>query len=210
MFTGIVQAIGKVVDVIERGETRVLTIEIPPLFTTHLSAGASISVDGVCLTVSDISDSGISFDVVPETQRVSTLGDAKPGLRVNIERSLKVGDEVGGHQVSGHVDGRGLIEDIRTAHGMWELTIKVPAQLSKYLFRKGFVAINGTSLTVADVDRQAHTFRIALIPETLERTNLGEKRIGNEVNIEVERTTQVLVDTITTVISESLVGLSSR
>lgn len=208
MFTGIVQAIGKVVSVTERGQARVLTIDIPAPHTTNLSAGASVSVDGVCLTVSDFADSRVTFDVISETLCVSTLADVKPGARVNIERSAKFGDEIGGHQVSGHVDGRGLIEDIKTAHGVWEVTLKVPAQLSKYLFRKGFIAVNGTSITVADVDRQAHTFRIALIPETLERTNLGEKRIGHELNIEVERTTQVLVDTITTVISESLAGRS--
>ena len=202
MFTGIVQAQVKITEISDKTSFRSLKIKLPDSLRSDLAVGASISVDGVCLTVTSITEAIVSFDVMHETLRVTTLGELKSGDSVNIERSAHEGKEIGGHILSGHVDGTVKITAVEAADNNHVLTFKVPKQLMRYVFSKGFVALNGTSLTIVNADKKNDTFQVWFIPETLRVTTFGSKKVGDSVNIEVDRATQVIVDTVRAYLEE--------
>lgn len=183
MFTGIIKQTGEIVKIRKNPSGRV-TIDIAASFDSPLQLGESVSVEGVCLSVAEIAAQAFRVEAVPETLRLSTLGSLKTGERVNLERSLRVGDRVDGHFVFGHVDATGTVKEIYKNGDEVLLTVSLPVRLRRYLARKGSVAINGVSLTVADL--KSNQITIALIPHTLKVTTLSELKTGDEVNIEVD------------------------
>ena len=188
MFTGIVTDVGEVVEIKRGAEKLQLTVACRYDVAT-VGVGASVAHAGVCLTVVEAAQRGdravIVTDVGAETLAVTTLGGWKVGEKVNLERSLKIGDELGGHMVSGHVDGVAEILGRRDFDGMAHLTFRAPASLAKFIAVKGSVALDGVSLTVNAVDGDA--FEVLLIPHTLAVTTWGAKRKGDPVNIEVDQ-----------------------
>jgi riboflavin synthase len=192
MFTGIVQGTGKIIEVIEGETIRSFKIQVPN--TESLEIGASISVDGVCLTATSIENKIVSFDVIQETLKRTTLGQLEVGETVNIERSLKFGDEIGGHLLSGHIMATGIVnEKSESGEGM-DFTILAPLSIEKYLLEKGYVAIDGISLTIGDVNNSR--FNLHIIPETMRQTTIASKQVGDAVNIEIDSTTQTIVSTV--------------
>ena len=183
MFTGIVEELGEVVELVPGADSARLTVR-GPLVTSDAGPGASIAVDGVCLTVVDLRDGSFTADVMAETLGRSTLGGLAAGSRVNLERPVAADGRFGGHVVQGHVDGTGTVT-ARTPGDRWEVVrIGLPDALARYVVEKGSVAVDGVSLTVAGVDEGG--FTVALIPETLTRTTLGRRAVGDRVNLEVD------------------------
>lgn len=205
MFTGIVQGIASVIKVTERPGLRSFTLQFPPGFCKGLEIGASVACDGVCLTVTALAEADqAAFDVMQQSLALTTLAELKPGSRINVERAARDGAEIGGHPLSGHVDFMATLESIRKPENNHVLRIAVPSPWMRYIFAKGYIAINGASLTVAEADRRAGWFEVWLIPETLRMTSFGEKQMGARVNIEIERSTQVFVDTVRDALEERL------
>ncbi|ROS04840.1 riboflavin synthase alpha chain [Sinobacterium caligoides] len=203
MYTGIVQGAFPL-HAVERLEgLNRLQVKLPTALLEDLVIGASVGMDGVCLTVTHIEGDTVSFDVMAETLRLTTLGEFAPASLVNIERSAKQGGENGGHNVSGHVDGTVIVSSIVETENNVEISYQVPKALMPYIFKKGFIGLNGCSLTVANVDRDACQFSVCLIPETLRVTTHGEKQLGDRVNVEVDRQTQVIVDTVRAMLQEN-------
>jgi riboflavin synthase len=196
MFTGIVQAQARLLEMLSRENFATLRLEFPEAFLGGLTRGASICVDGVCLTATEFNERQACFDVMLETLRVTTLGQLRVGALLNVERAAKQDAEIGGHPLSGHIDGLAQIVKIHQPQDNYVLTFEVPETLLQYVFRKGYIALNGTSLTIADVDRSQKRFEVWLIPETLRVTTFGAKQVGDFINVEVERNTQVIVDTV--------------
>jgi riboflavin synthase len=195
VVTGIVEVLGEVVALEKLGDAARVTVR-GPLVTADASRGASIAVNGVCLTVTAASDGTFTADVMAETLSRSGLGMLRPGAVVNLERPLRLDGRVGGHLVQGHVDGTGTIVARRPATHWEVVRIGMPAGLLRYLVEKGSVAVDGISLTVSalggggdgqqDEPGQPGWFEVSLIPETLERTTLGRKQAGETVNLEVD------------------------
>lgn len=177
-------------------------IDFPPALMADLETGASVAVNGVCFTVTNLQDNRVSFDAIAETLRLSNLKYLEPGLAVNIERSARAGVEVGGHILSGHVIGTARILDVAITENNRRLTFQGDPAWMKYVFNKGFLALNGCSLTIAEVDQQRHTFAVNLIPETLARTNFGFAAVGDEINVEIDSQTQVIVETVERLMAE--------
>ena len=198
MFTGIVQGKGEIVSIDSGNEISTLRIKVPS--TQGLQIGASISIDGVCLTATEFSDDIVSFDVIPETLEKTTLGQLEQGDEVNVERSLRYGDEVGGHLLSGHIIGRGLISKADQVGDGAQYSILAPPDVRKYIVRKGYVGIDGISLTIGDVSEDH--FDLHLIPETLRLTTIGDKQVGDAVNLEIDSTTMMVVETVERMIKE--------
>ena len=201
VFTGIIQGTAQ----IAREGLRTFTLEFPPGFCQDLAIGASVSVDGVCLTVTDIaSPSAASFDVMLQSLNITTLSEYGVGSRINVERAARDGAEIGGHPLSGHVDFTTTIAGIRSSDTNRVMRFSIPEAFRKYVFAKGYIAINGASLTVAEVNRTEGWFEVWLIPETRRMTTFEEKQVGDRLNIEIERGTQVVVDTVRETVQESL------
>lgn len=196
MFTGIVQGAFPITQTERKPGLLSLVIDLPAPLLDGLEVGASVAVDGICLTVTAFDARRACFDVMQQTLDVTTLGKIAQGTRVNIERSARQGVEIGGHIVSGHVDGTAEVVAIETPENNRFVSYRVPADKLKYIFEKGFIALNGCSLTVAHVDRQQGVFTVCYIPETLRVTTHGDKQIGDRVNFEIDRQTQVIVDTV--------------
>jgi riboflavin synthase len=183
MFTGIVEELGEIVALDRDGESARLTVR-GPLVVSDAVHGASIAVNGVCLTVVDVKDDAFTVDVMKETLDRSSLAALAPGSPVNLERPVRPSDRLGGHIVQGHVDGVGEIVS-REPGERWEVvTIGLPAHLARYVVDKGSITVDGISLTV--VEARDDAFTVALIPTTLELTTLGRKQAGDPVNIEVD------------------------
>ena len=182
MFTGLIEAVGEVIEV--KPTPSGLRMRVSTPFGGELGAGDSVAVSGVCLTVVSADAEGFHADVSPETVRVSSLGGLRRGSLVNLERPLRADGRLGGHFVQGHVDGTGTVDDIRQEGESYWLTVKFPAELAAFVVRKGSVAVNGVSLTVAGVD-QRH-FDIQIIPFTWSHTNLRATKTGDVVNIECD------------------------
>ena len=198
MFTGIVQGRGEIVSIESGNEITTLRIRVPS--TEGLAIGASISIDGVCLTATEFAEGIVSFDVIPETFEKTTLGELEVGGLVNVERSLRYGDEVGGHLLSGHIIGRGIISKADAVGDGAQYTILSPPDVRKYIVSKGYVGIDGISLTIGDVHDDG--FDLHLIPETLRLTTLGEKQVGDAVNLEIDSTTMMIVETVERMMKE--------
>lgn len=210
MYTGIVAGAFPLAEVIEKPGLHTLVIELPPELLEDLVTGASVGMDGVCLTVTRIDGARVSFDAMQETLSRTTLGRLKAGDRVNIERSARGQVEIGGHIVSGHVDAMATLVAIERPTNNYVMTLQIPPAFIPYVFNKGFIALNGCSLTVSDFDAATGRFNVWLIPETLQRTTFGEMQVGDAINMEVERQTQVIVDTVRRFLSEQQDRLLAR
>lgn len=196
MFTGIVQQLCPVDSVIDEANLRRLTVHSGDL-ANGVELGASVAINGTCLTVTAVAgDGNLSFDVIQETLTHTNLGQLQSGDLVNVERSFRVGDEVGGHILSGHVASQVAVKCVEQADNIRDLTFSVGGEWMKYLHLKGFVALDGASLTLASVDQDARTIRVSLIPETIERTTLGKVVAGDNVNLEIDAQTQAVVETV--------------
>ena len=176
-------------------------VELSAALTEGLVPGASVAIDGVCQTVVQVRGQQVWFDAIRETLDKTTLGALEPGSLVSVERSYKIGDELGGHELAGHVIGTGVVREVHSAGHDFGLRIGVPAEWMKYVMPKGFIAVDGSSLTVGDTD-PAGAFDLHLVPETLRLTNLGKKKVGDRVNIELDARTVAIVDTVERVLAE--------
>ena len=183
MFTGIIEDRGKVLRVEYRGQEKRLTIGLPP-YLTEVQLGDSINVNGVCLTVVGNREQAIELDLSQETLARTVLGELKEGDRVNLERALKLSDRLGGHIVTGHIDGIGAISEKRKERDFFQLKIRIPESVSRYVVQKGSIAIDGISLTVNEY--QGGEIRMTLIPYTIEKTTLMDKKVGDRVNLEAD------------------------
>ncbi len=194
MFTGIVQGIATVDAVTEKPGLNTLTIRFPAERVEQVSIGASVAINGICLTVTRQEADCLSFDAMQETLSRTTLGGLSEGDRVNFERAARIGDEIGGHLLSGHIHTTARVVAIDTPENNRTLTFEVPGDWARYLFGKGYIAVNGASLTIGDVKN--NRFNVHLIPETLRATTFGDLAVGDEVNIEIDSQTQTIVDTL--------------
>ena len=195
MFSGIVQGIAEVSEhVLGEGSSK-LVLEFPTSALDGASVGASIAIDGICLTVVEVFDRSSSFDVVGETIARTTIGECTAGGYVNFERAAKYGGEIGGHEMSGHISTTAEITEISNPDGNHVLTLKVAPEWMRYILVKGFIGLDGASLTVAAVN-PAGTFTVWLVPETLERTCFSMRQVGDIINVEIDAKTQAIVDTV--------------
>lgn len=193
MFTGIVAASCEVVATEQGEEVRSIVVDLSG-YDDDLEIGASVAIDGVCMTVVSAIDGHVRFEAIPETLERTTMGLLEQGSRVNIERSLRVGDELGGHILSGHIMSTArILQRTQKGEGI-DLLIEHQADTKPYILEKGYVAVDGMSLTVGEV--QSEGFNLHIIPETLRITTIGAKTEGDLVNIEVDSRTQAVVDTI--------------
>ncbi len=183
MFTGIIQKVSRVADVRRSGGSWLLGLE-PGELTEEISVGDSVAVDGVCLTATQVDKGLVEFDMAEETVHRTTLGDRSRGDRVNVELALRPGDRLGGHFVTGHIDGVGAIRELKQLGEDWRLTVAVPEELGELLVEKGSVAVEGRSLTVAG--SPSRTFDVAVVPHTMQSTTLQHKEAGDSVNIECD------------------------
>lgn len=203
MYTGIVLGTCPVTAMTRGAGTTVLTVDLGG-YAEGLQPGASVAVNGTCLTAVQIVDGQVRFDIIEETWRQTNLGDLGVGARVNVERSFRLGDEVGGHILSGHVAAATTVTAVVADEGHRLVTVAVPERWMPYLMAKGFVALNGASLTIQELDRAASTITVSLIPETLERTTFGSVEPGDRLNLEVDAQTQAVVDTVRAMLPELL------
>jgi riboflavin synthase len=182
MFTGLIEAIGEVAEMKPTPSGFRLRLTTP--IASEIAPGDSVAVNGVCLTAVSSDDSSIHADISPETARVTALGSLRRGALVNLERPLRADARLGGHFVQGHVDATGTIEEIRPDGESFWLTVRYPALLAPYIVRKGSIAVNGISLTVAGLDERR--FDVQIIPYTWEHTNLHLAKAGDPVNLECD------------------------
>ncbi|RAH06881.1 MAG: riboflavin synthase [Methanobacteriota archaeon] len=193
MFTGIVLGTAAVVGVSEEESFRRISIDLRN-YSEGLEIGASVALDGVCMTVVSIDGDVVSFEAIGETTDRTTLGDLVRGSLVNIERSLKVGDELGGHILSGHVMTTAKIVSIKGRGGGLDMQVESPSDIRQFIMEKGYIAVDGMSLTIGKVleDR----FALHIIPETIRATTIGSKVEGDKVNLEIDSKTQAVVETM--------------
>ncbi|MEI8124328.1 MAG: riboflavin synthase subunit alpha [Parachlamydiaceae bacterium] len=202
MFTGIIREIGTVTETTFFDGLLKLEVTIEDSSVlSRLETGASIAIDGVCLTVVSFDLFKIKFDVINETLERTTLKAIRKNQKVHVERSARFGDEIGGHVLSGHVFGVVTIAAINQDKNNCEIVFQAKPEWTKYLFPKGYIALNGASLTLVDVNTEKGTFTVHLIPETLRKTTFGMKKVGDFVNLELETQTQAIVETIERILS---------
>ena len=194
MFTGIVQTTAPVINILKKENFQTHIIELDDFLIEGLQIGASIAHNGCCLTVTEITGNQVSFDLMQETLNVTNLGDLKAGDPVNIERAARFGDEIGGHQMSGHILFTATVKEVIQSENNCQIWFQIPEQFKRYIFTKGYIGIDGISLTIGDV--KDSTFNVNLIPETLQRTNIGSRKPGDRINIEIDPQTQAIVETI--------------
>lgn len=201
MFTGIVQGMGRISAIEAPGaDFRSHTVELPEHMAHNLQTGASIANNGCCLTITEIRGNQVRFDLMAETLAKTNLGALKVGDAVNLERAARFGDEIGGHLMSGHIIATTAITRIDESAHNRTLWFALPEALKPYILTKGFVGLDGCSLTIGEVS--AHEFNVHLIPETLERTLFGTRKAGDIINIEIDPQTQAVVDTVSRVLSQ--------
>ena len=199
MFTGIIQGTAEVVAIDPRDNFRTHVVRLPEALLPGLEPGASVAHNGCCLTVTRIDGERVAFDLMQETLRVTNLGTLTVGDRVNVERAARFGDEIGGHAMSGHVLCTAEVVDVVESPDNCEVRFRLPGEHARYLFTKGYIGIDGISLTLGEVD--GPDFSVHLIPETLARTNLATRRPGDRVNIEIDPQTQAIVETVERVLA---------
>lgn len=193
MFTGIVAGTSPIINIEQKDIVRSLTLNLEG-FVMGLEIGASVSLDGVCMTVVSIDGNLVTFDAIEETLNRTTLGKLDVGSLVNIERSLKMGDELGGHIISGHVlTTAKILQIVNKGEGI-DMMIENLPEVNQYILEKGYISIDGMSLTIGKVSED--NFSLHIIPETLRITTIGQKNVGDYVNIEIDSRTQAIVDTI--------------
>jgi riboflavin synthase len=194
MFTGIVQTKLPVAEVLKAEGLTTFVFEFNDKLLDGLETGASVAMNGTCLTVRSIEGSRVCFDAIAQTLKVTNLGQIEPGTVVNLERAAKYGDEIGGHVVSGHVMDQVCVVDVIDSANNRAVWMQRPKHLAPYLLDKGFVSLNGCSLTIAEVEEDR--FAVHLIPETLDVTVFGGINTGDSVNLEIDAQTQAVVDTV--------------
>ncbi|MCG7598738.1 riboflavin synthase subunit alpha [Halomonas sp. McH1-25] len=199
MFTGIVQGTAELVAVEERNDFRSHVLSMSDDMRKGLEIGASVAHNGCCLTVTRIEGDRVSFDLMRETLRLTNLGDLEIGDHVNVERAARFGDEIGGHAMSGHIICMAELTEIDEAPDNRRLWFELPVAYARFLFEKGYIGIDGISLTIGDV--QGARFCVNLIPETLARTTLSDRLPGDRVNIEIDPQTQAIVETVERVLA---------
>ena len=194
MFTGIVQGVATIAEITRTPGLNTLAVRFPEDQVDGVSIGASVAINGTCLTVTRQQDNVLYFDAMQETLRATTLGELQEGDSVNFERAARIGDEIGGHLLSGHIHTTATIVEIVRSENNVTLWFEVPEAWAPYLFAKGYIAINGASLTIGEV--AGNRFNVHLIPETLRATTFAQARETQRVNIEVDSQTQTIVDTL--------------
>ncbi len=208
MFTGIVQGTATLVAISEKPNFRTHVIEMPEAMLPGLETGASVAHNGCCLTVTEIAGTRVSFDLMKETLRITNLGELAVGDVINVERAAKFNDEIGGHLMSGHIMTTAEVVKILTSENNRQIWFKIQDKsLMKYILHKGYIGIDGISLTVGEVT--ASRFCVHLIPETLQRTTLGSKKLGGRINIEIDPQTQAIVDTVERVLAQREASLAA-
>jgi riboflavin synthase len=200
MFTGIVQGTAELVQITERENFRIHVVRLPEALLPGLASGASVAHNGCCLTVVAIDGDQVSFDLMQETLKVTNLGELSVGGRVNVERAARFGDDIGGHAMSGHILCTAEVTRVIESPNNHQVWFRLPQQWLKYVFTKGYIGIDGISLTIGEV--QGDEFNVNLIPETLQRTNIGTRKVGDRINIEIDPQTQAIVDTVERVMDE--------
>ncbi|MDN0082943.1 riboflavin synthase subunit alpha [Crenobacter sp. SG2305] len=200
MFTGIVQGTAEVVAIEEKQNFRTHILRLSAELLPGIELGASIAHNGCCLTVTRVDGDLVSFDLMQETLRVTNLGQLKVGDRVNVERAAKFGDEIGGHSMSGHIIALAEVLEVIDTPNNRAVWFRLPAEYARYVFTKGYIGIDGCSLTIGEVKGDA--FCVHLIPETLQRTNLAWRKAGDAINIEIDPQTQAIVDTVERVMAQ--------
>ena len=204
MFSGIVQGKGKVLKIISYKNHISIEISSPKNFNKNLKKGMSVSVNGVCLTSLDDGKKSLKFDVINETLSKTNICKSKKGSIVNLERSITASTEIGGHLMSGHIHFSGKVEKITTKNTNKDIQINFPTKYKEYIFEKGYIGVNGCSLTLGKVNK--NSFYVHLIPETLQVTNLNDLKKGSLVNIEIDQNTIAVVETV----KNSLAAQKSR
>ncbi len=198
MFTGIVQGVAKVVSIDKKDNFQTHIIELEAPLNEGIMLGASVAHNGCCLTVTHINGKQIAFDLMQETLKLTNLGELQVGELVNIERAAKFGDEIGGHSMSGHIMGTATITDIIETPNNKTIWFEIDKHI-KYVLTKGFIGLDGCSLTIGDVSD--NRFNVHLIPETLQRTLFGQRNVGDKINVELDPQTQAIVDTVERVLA---------
>ena len=206
MFTGIVAGVAKIADIQDLPGLRRIVVEFPTGFCDQVQIGASIAIDGVCLTVTAHEGDSAAFDIMQQSLSITTLGQYQTGDPVNAERAARQGAEIGGHPLSGHVDFTTRLLAIEQTENNYVLRLAIPEKWRKYVFAKGYIAINGASLTIAEVTADHSEFSVWLIPETLRMTVFKQKQVGDNLNIEIDRQTQTIVDTVEAVLARRQSG----
>ncbi|MAM12315.1 MAG: riboflavin synthase [Rhizobiaceae bacterium] len=208
MYTGIVQAVRPLADIAAYPGGKTFTVAFTDRLLVDLKLGASVNIEGTCLSVTGIDGGNVPFDAMNATLERTNLGNLEAGQSVNVERSAKMTDENGGHAIAGHVATTAVLEEISTAGEKAFIRFRVPEDWAKYIFPRGYLAVNGCSLTVADVED--NLFTINLIPETLRQTTFSRYRPGDRLNIEVDHQTMVMVDVIERTMARVLPGLAGK
>lgn len=206
MYSGITRGLFPVVQVSRAPGLLSYVVDLGPELSAGLAIGASVAIDGVCQTVVTQEGTQVRFDAIQETLNLTTLDTLEPGRLVSVERSLRVGDELGGHEMAGHVAGRGEIAEIRLEGHDVAMRVRVSPTFMPYILPKGFVAVDGSSLTVGRTYPDG--FTLHLIPETLRLTNFGSRHVGDLVNIELDPRTVAIVHTVERVLAQRLAGAS--
>ncbi|WP_028305184.1 riboflavin synthase [Oceanospirillum maris] len=201
MFTGIVQGTAILINLVEKEDFRTHVMAMTGRLTQNLVVGASVAHNGCCLTVTNIRGNKVSFDLMEETLRLTNLGDLQVGDSVNIERAARFGDEIGGHAMSGHIMCTTDVVSVLESDNNYRIWFGLPKGYEKYVFEKGYIGIDGISLTVGEIENGC--FCVNLIPETLERTVIGQRMIGSRINIEIDPQTQAIVDTVERVMAQN-------
>lgn len=208
MFTGIVQGMGKVVASDNAGINKRLVVAFPAGAMQGQQLGASVAINGVCLTVAVVQGDQIGFDVIDTTLALTNLGKLQVGALVNFERAAKIGDEIGGHLMSGHILCCVQVADVRTQDESYHIRFTVDdtdtIKPMSYLFNKGYVGLNGASLTICDIGTD--WIEVSLIPETLRLTTFGQLAVGDLVNLEIDSHTQATVDTVERILQKKQLG----
>ena len=200
MFSGIVQTVGKIESIKDKNHIKTIRIETHGDYLEDIAIGQSVSVDGVCLSLVKKNNEYCEFEAVEETIDRTTLGRYKQGTKVNLEKSLKFGDTVGGHFVSGHIHTKGRIVEVELIGESKNILVEIEEKWIKYLTEKGYISVNGASITIGKVSK--NTFYVHLIPETLKTTNLDELIYDNYVNLEFDQATIAIVDTTERLINQ--------
>ena len=208
MYSGMTKGLYEVVDLLSTPGLVSYTVNLSPELSNNLNIGDSVAVDGVCQTLVRVEGTHASFQAIQETLDKTTLSTLTQGCRVSIEPSLRWGDEMGGHEVSGHVFGMGIIHEKRVGQDNLTLVIQCNPAWMKYILPKGFIAVDGSSLTVGETYPDQGLFYLHLIPETLRLTNFANKKIQDRVNIEFDHKTKTIVDTVERIMSSQTHGLT--
>lgn len=200
MFTGIVQGFAPITAWTQRDHFASFSVALPETLCGGISLGASIAINGTCLTVKSFENQIVTFDAMIETLRITNLVHLKIGDHVNIERAAKFSDEIGGHLLSGHIHTQAQIINIETPPDNCIITMQLDSNWQKYLFSKGYIGLNGASLTLGEVE-QNH-FKVFLIPETLRLTTFGFSKVGDWINVEIDTQTQIIVETLERILEQ--------